>query len=186
MHVDDVNHVVFPQCGANTSSYPLLTYNANRHNNLWRFFLWKFRFCNIPFVWDIADNQSSAVVTRSNLSRYYIRHCDDSGRKWIRFQNHNRHPISRPQGRAMGVYCQIVRIWEKIDCVITAPHCGNWLSSSMEGKTVVYWRPKKDLSPAARYTCGSLRRSYQHCRKTPKSVSLRNPATHVEVNWIVI
>ena len=46
--------------------------------------------------------QSSAVITRSNLSRYYIRHCDNGGRKWIRFWNHKSHPIPRPNGRAMG------------------------------------------------------------------------------------
>ena len=43
--------------------------------------------------------QSSAVITRSNLSRYHIRHCDYSCRKRIRIQSHNRHPISRPHGR---------------------------------------------------------------------------------------
>ena len=46
--------------------------------------------------------QPSAVITRSNLSRYYIRHCDNSSRKWIRYLNHSRHPIPRPHGRAMG------------------------------------------------------------------------------------
>ena len=29
--------------------------------------------------------QSSAVITRSNLSWYYMWHCDNSGRKWIRY-----------------------------------------------------------------------------------------------------
>ena len=31
------------------------------------------------------DIQSGAVVTRSNPSRYHIRHCDKSDRKWIRY-----------------------------------------------------------------------------------------------------
>ena len=40
--------------------------------------------------------QSSVVITRSNLSRYYTRYCDDSNsnRTWL--QTHNRHPIARP------------------------------------------------------------------------------------------
>ena len=38
------------------------------------------------------DIQSSAVITLSNLSRYYKRHGDSSIKKWIRYQNHNRHP----------------------------------------------------------------------------------------------
>ena len=29
--------------------------------------------------------QSSAVITRSNLSRHYIRYCENSGRNWIRY-----------------------------------------------------------------------------------------------------
>ena len=55
---------------------------------------------NFSEIW--TKIQLSAVITRSNLSRYYIRHCDNSGRKWVRFENHNRHPIPRPHGRAMG------------------------------------------------------------------------------------
>ena len=55
------------------------------------------------FFWE-RNIQSSAVITRSNLSRYYIRHCDSSGRNWIRYLNHSRHPIPRPHERAMGVY----------------------------------------------------------------------------------
>ena len=45
---------------------------------------------------------SSAVISRSNLPRYYIGHCDSSGRKRIIFKNHNRHPILRPHGRTTG------------------------------------------------------------------------------------
>ena len=47
-------------------------------------------------------NTVNCHYNASNLSRYYIRHCDNSGRIWIRSQNHNRHPISHPHGRAMG------------------------------------------------------------------------------------
>ena len=46
------------------------------------------------------EMQSNAVKTRSNFSRCYKRHCDNSGRKWIRYQNHNRHPIAGPHGWA--------------------------------------------------------------------------------------
>ena len=35
--------------------------------------------------WIDTKIQSSAVITRSNFSRYYIRHCDNSGGMWIRF-----------------------------------------------------------------------------------------------------
>ena len=40
--------------------------------------------------------QSSVVITRSNLSRYYTRYCDDSNSKITWLQTHNRHPIARP------------------------------------------------------------------------------------------
>ena len=58
--------------------------------------------CNLSYL------QSSTVVTRSNLSRYYIRHCNNIGRKWIIFKDHDRHPIPRPNGRAelWDVYCE--------------------------------------------------------------------------------
>ena len=46
--------------------------------------------------------QWSAVITRSRFSRQYILHCDNSGRKWMSYWNHNRNPISLPPGRAMG------------------------------------------------------------------------------------
>ena len=43
--------------------------------------------------------QSSHVII---LSRYYLWHCNDSRTTWIRLEIHNRHPIPRPKGRAMG------------------------------------------------------------------------------------
>ena len=42
----------------------------------------------ICFGWVIL--QSSAVITRFDLSRYSIRHCDDSGRTCIRLKPYNR------------------------------------------------------------------------------------------------
>ena len=47
-----------------------------------------------------------------NLSWYYIQHCDNSGRKWIRFLNHNRHPKPWPHGQAMG--CLLWGFWRKL------------------------------------------------------------------------
>ena len=40
---------------------------------------------------------SSTAKLRSNLSRYYIQHCDNSGRKWIRY---------RPTDELCGVCCE--------------------------------------------------------------------------------
>ena len=46
--------------------------------------------------------QSSAVITRSNIPLYYIRHCNDWSRIPIRIWILKGHPISHPNGRAMG------------------------------------------------------------------------------------
>ena len=47
---------------------------------------------NKPFLYSFLQMkllqisiQSSAVITRPDLLRYYIRHCHNSGRRWIRF-----------------------------------------------------------------------------------------------------
>ena len=53
--------------------------------------------------------QSSAVITRSNLSWW---HCDNRSKTKIRPQTHNRHPIPRPRGRAMG--CVLWGFWRKL------------------------------------------------------------------------
>ena len=58
----------------------------------------------IPYTMSRVKSLQTVVITRSYLSRYYIRQIGYSG-KWIRYQNHNRHPISRPQGELWGVYC---------------------------------------------------------------------------------
>ena len=47
--------------------------------------------------------QSSAVITRSNIVRYYINNHRGWGRISIRCWIHKRHPIPRPKWRAMGV-----------------------------------------------------------------------------------
>ena len=48
--------------------------------------------------------QSSAVIKPYNLSWNYKRHWENNGRtiKWIRFWNHNRHPITPVNEQAMG------------------------------------------------------------------------------------
>ena len=53
------------------------------------------------YLWSLYI-QSHNVITQSNLTWYYLQCYCNSGRKWIRFGNHNRHPISRPHGWAMG------------------------------------------------------------------------------------
>ena len=49
-----------------------------------------------------CDIVSSAVITRSNIVRYYIYDYRNWSRISIRYWNHKRHPIPRPNGRAMG------------------------------------------------------------------------------------
>ena len=74
---------------------------------------------NLPTVYDhwamtaarTLVIQSSAVITRSNLSWYCIWHCDNNSRKWIRVSKHNRHPIPRRHGRAMR--CRLWGFWRK-------------------------------------------------------------------------
>ena len=46
--------------------------------------------------------QSSAVITRSNIVRYFINNYRNRGRILIRCWIHKIHPIPRPNGRAMG------------------------------------------------------------------------------------
>ena len=71
--------------------------------------------------------QSSAVITRSYLLRYHIRHCDNNGRYYIyiyvmnQILDSQQTPHISPSQASYGV--SIVRILEKIDSVITAPRC---------------------------------------------------------------
>ena len=50
--------------------------------------------------------QASAIITRSNIVTYCLNSCRDWGRKSIKCWIQNRHPIPRPNGRAMGC-----RLW---------------------------------------------------------------------------
>ena len=53
--------------------------------------------------------QSNAIVTRSDILRYYINNCRNWGRISIRCWIHKRHPIPRPNGQAMG--CLLWENW---------------------------------------------------------------------------
>ena len=66
-----------------------------------------------------SEIQSSAIIAWSNLSGYHIWHCNNSGRMWVRFWNHNSHisPMRAWYGSS------IVRILEKTDRVIMALRC---------------------------------------------------------------
>ena len=59
-----------------------------------------------PFMQKLPEHafsvQSSAVITRFNIVRYYINKYRNWSRIWIRRWIHKRHPIPRPNGRAMG------------------------------------------------------------------------------------
>ena len=67
-------------------------------------------FCVLMMIQYIYK-QSSAVITRSNIVRYYI----DNYKSWvgisIRCWIHKYHPIPRPKGWAMGCFCDYS--WEK-------------------------------------------------------------------------
>ena len=65
--------------------------------------------------------QLSAVITRSNIVRYYINNYINWSRISVRGWIHKRHPLPRLNGRPMG--CLLWISVEKIDALITAPHC---------------------------------------------------------------
>ena len=70
--------------------------------------------CTKPLIWACVPSilpklfmaavqvQSSAVITRSNIVRYCINDCRNSGRISLRWWIPKKHPILRPNGRAMG------------------------------------------------------------------------------------
>ena len=63
---------------------------------------WDYYYCII-----ISDIQSSAVITRSNIVRYYMNDYRNGGRISIRCWIHKRHPIPRPNGWAIGCLLRI-------------------------------------------------------------------------------
>ena len=54
--------------------------------------------------------QSSVAITRANIVRYYINNYRNWARISIRCWIHKRHPITRPNGRAME--CLLENLWE--------------------------------------------------------------------------
>ena len=50
-------------------------------------------------------------LQRGPIYHDITQHCDHSCRTWIRLETHNRYPIPRPNGRAMG--CLLWRYWRK-------------------------------------------------------------------------
>ena len=70
--------------------------------------------CPTPPLLYFECIQSRAVITRSNLSRYYTQHYYDSSRTWIRFETHKRHPYLALRGELMGVGCEdIIVNWPR-------------------------------------------------------------------------
>ena len=67
---------------------------------------------------------------RSNLSRYYIRHCNNNGKKLIILESQQTPHIS-PSRASYGV--SVVKIWEKIDRVVTVQNCIGYPWSSCHG-----------------------------------------------------
>ena len=56
--------------------------------------------------------QSSAVMTRCNIVRYYINDYRDWCRKSVRCWIHNRHPKLRPNRWAVGCFCEY--LWQNL------------------------------------------------------------------------
>ena len=78
--------------------------------------------CLVCMFWEIRIRFTVGCRYNAvNIVRYYINNYRNWGRISIRCWIHKRHPIPRPDGRAKGV--SFVNICEKIDRVITAPHC---------------------------------------------------------------
>ena len=79
--------------------------------------------------------QSSAVITRSNITWYCTHHCDHWCKIKMRAWIHKIHPIPRPNGRAIGVFCESLRenwpryIGTALYIVITATYPrGQWVT----------------------------------------------------------
>ena len=74
---------------------------------------------NVPIWWRHHDmsavlSQSSAVMTRSNLLRYNIRHCDDRGRTQIKLKLTTDTPYFALTSELWCVYCEdFVEYWPR-------------------------------------------------------------------------
>ena len=78
--------------------------------------------------------QTSAIIMRSNLTKYCTHHCSDWGRIYMKVGTHKRHPIPQPNGQAM---VSFVRISERTDCVITALNCTKISARTSDYKSVL-------------------------------------------------
>ena len=89
-------------------------------------------------------------ATREEIIVVNKRTYGDWCRMWIRIYIHKRHNISRPYGRAME--CLLWEYFQKIDRVITAPHCMlHWVAAFLFG----CW--KRDILPNDSSTRRSVR-----------------------------
>ena len=70
---------------------------------------------------DITVIQSSAVITRSNLVRYCINYCRNWGENINEMLDPRKTSRTSPWHASYGM--SFVDIFEKIDRVVTAPHC---------------------------------------------------------------
>ena len=85
----------------------------------------KFNYILLDWLWQqkLSTVKSTAECHYKvvPLSQYYIQHWNDSIRTLIRLKIHKRQPISCLHWASYGM--SLVRIWEKMDCVIMASHC---------------------------------------------------------------
>ena len=81
--------------------------------------------------------QSSAVIALPNLSRYYIRHCNNKRQKGYQISESQQTPHNSPSRASYGV--SIVRILEKNDRVRTAPHCICFQNDKRDHISYINW-----------------------------------------------
>ena len=120
---------------------------------------------------------TSTVECRYNAIQYNVLYTvmERLGQNLITGWTHKRHRIPRPHGRAMEC---LVRIWEKIDRVITAPHCSpeniwwqNYAWSGYESYRVMNMRKLKFIACMRHFELVSpmsriLRRLHQVSKKS--------------------
>ena len=75
----------------------------------------------VSLYYSLFSIESSAVIMWSNIVRYCMNDCRNSGRISIRYWIHKRCPIPHSKEPAMG--CLLWILFEKIDCIIVALHC---------------------------------------------------------------
>ena len=71
-------------------------------------------------IWHIKDIQSSAVITRSNITWCSINHYSDWGRISITVWTHKTHPIPHPNGQAIG--CILLGLGKKLTVLYKQHH----------------------------------------------------------------